>query len=995
MTMNKKKLIFWVLLVCICVTFTVGFFEFRAFAASAEIIDCDIAAEYKLGDEFVMPDGKVSYKGQSKAPTSKYIVFPSGKANEGESIILSEAGKYELVFKANFDGVNISAKKSFLVKKTLLQVNNDNSSAVIQDGKIQVSLAPEDVFTYNAVLDLSTATKEVPLLDMEVNPALVGTADVTRVKIRLTDLYDEDNYVTISLNHFTDAWASGHIYVTAGATHQPQVGVENAGNPDAYKVYSNDSYGYGAALDFSMSGLPKSDGYTHLTMYFDYAEKALYADRESYSGTNQMLVDLDNPAHFGDNIWAGFTTGQVKMTIYATNYQSPTFNFAISAINGVTEFVDNGDKNAPIVSVKTGYETGNLPYALVGKPYPVFPAVAVDGHDGKPPVITSVYYKYYSESPVKVSLDDGKFIPQKEGLYVIEYRAEDLSGNVTKECVNVNAIRGEGLQVTLQDAASETDTGVAVQVISGVDYTDASGNVSYSVKAKHLETGEEVIVDTQSLSFVPMMDGEWEIAVTVKDYVSTVVETFTIRANHTSQPQVYDTVGIPNYCILGATYPMPSLKGYDFSSGKGVLTDMELYVTESDSTERKIENHNYIPEKAGRVTLVYRLTVDGMTCEKSYTATVVDVGYAGSMDLSKYFVADAENVTAQADTTSITYELATNTNLDFVNFVQVKDLTFSFQVGEKSAYNKVHIYLTDIVTGKQVKLSYVRTADGAAFSINNGALTKLSSSFDGMNRNFFVELFNDTRIVTPEAEIAVEIKKFLDGSDFTGFTNSLAYLSIEVEEVIGPSQLVIKNLNGQTFNNATMDRFAPQILVDTKSGDRAKGEKVTLTGAFAYDVLQPITKLTLEVTDPNGSYVKDENGVVLDGTQDATKNYTFVMDQYGDYVIRYVITDGSGKSDNYVYAISAKDVTGPTITLLQHTDVAKKGDTVTVAGTQVKDNITANCTVVAYAFNPQGESVKITDGKFQATMSGIYEVRYMAFDEDGNYAFVSYKIDVK
>ena len=41
-------------------------------------------------------------------------------------------------------------------------------------------------------------------------------------------------------------------------------------------------------------------------------------------------------------------------------------------------------------------------------------------------------------------------------------------------------------------------------------------------------------------------------------------------------------------------------------------------------------------------------------------------------------------------------------------------------------------------------------------------------------------------------------------------------------------------------------------------------------------------------------------------------------------------------------------------------------------------------------FNPILE-----DGKFKADMTGIYTVRYMAFDEDGNYAFASYKIDVK
>lgn len=991
----SKKIIAWLLLVCICITFTVGYADFRVSAAAAELIDCEIAAEYELGDSFVMPEGKVSYKGQEKTPDSKYVVFPSGKAIASETVVLSETGKYEVVFQANFDGVAVTAEKSFVVKKALLQVNSDNSSAELVDGKIQVSLAPDDVFTYNAVLDLSAATKEVPLLEMEMNPSTIGTADATRVKIRLTDLYNEENYVTISLNHFIDTWASGHIYMTAGGADQPQAGIENAGNPDGAKLYINDSFGYGAAVNFPMSGLPKSPADTVLSLYMDYAEKTLYADREAYSGLKQKIVDLDDPLVFGDSLWAGFTTGEVRMTIYATNYQSATCNFTISTINGNSEFVDSGDVDAPILSVNTGYEPDNLPTALVGKPYPIFEAVAIDGYDGKLPATLSVFYKYYSEKPVEVAVNDGCFIPTKEGVYVIEYMAEDLSGNVGTKCVSVNALQGEGLQVTLQDMAAGTYTGTAVNVFSAIDYTDASGNVNYSVKAKHLATSEEVEIAPETLSFIPMIEGDWEISVTVKDYISTVVKTFTLKAEHTAQPQVYDSVGVPEYFVQGAAYQLPVLSGYDFSSGKGVLTAMDVFITESGSQEKKVENGAYIPENPGSVTVTYRLTVDGNICEKSYDATVVDVGYTGNLDLSKYFVASTQEAVAQADNASITYEIDKDTKFDFVNFVQVKNFTFSFQVGEKNAYNKVNVYLTDIVSGKQVKVSYNRTADGAAVSVNDGVETKLSSSFDGINKNFSLEFLGDTHMVSPETGIEIEVKKFLDGSAFTGFSDSVARFTVEVEQVSGASQLIMKNLNAQTLNNATVDRFAPQLMVETMSGDRGQADKVTLPGAFAYDVLNPVTVLTLEVTAPNGAFVTDDNGVVLDGTQDVTKDYTFTTAELGDYVIRYVIKDGKGKTDNYVYAITAKDVTSPTITLRDQKTSAEKGETVSIAGTQVTDNLTKNCTVVAYVFNPEGANIKVTGGTFVASMSGVYTVRYMAFDEDGNYAFVFYEINVK
>lgn len=993
--MRKKNMLRWILLCCICITCAVGYLGLQASAAAAEIIDCDLPSEYTLGSEFVMPEGKVSYKDQDKTPDTKYVVFPSGKAVAKDTIVLSEAGEYEVVFQASFDGVSVTAKKTFTVKKTLLQVNNDNSSAQIVDGKIKVSLAPDDVFTYNSVLDLNTATKEVPFLEMEMNPSVIGTADVTRLKIRLTDLYDEENYVTISLNHFIDAWASGHIYMTAGAAHQPQVGVENSGNPAGKKVFTNDSFGYGAAVNFPMSGLPKSPADSVLSLYFDYAEKSLYADNESYSGMNQLLVDFDDPLLFGDNLWNGFTTGEVRMTIFATNYQSASCGFTISTVNGNSEFVDNGDVHAPSISVTTGYTADTLPIALVGKPYPVFPAAAIDGHDGKLPAVASVYYRYYSEKPVEVAVNEGSFIPSKEGMYVIEYMAKDTSGNVATKAVNVTAVKGEGLQVTLQNMAAETNTGTAVKVISAVDYTDSSGKVTYSVKAKHLASGEEIEIDSETLSFIPMTDGEWEIMVTVKDYVSTVTKTFTLNANHTTQPQVYSTVGVPQYFILGAAYELPVLQAYDFSSGQGVQTDMDIFVTETGSEEKAIENGKYLPSQVGKVTLTYRLTVDGKICEKAYDATVVDVGYTGDLDLSKYFVVSQGAATAQMDNASILYEVKNNTAFDFVNFVQVKKFTFSFQAGEINTYKKVNVYLADIVSGKQVKVSYIRTAEGAAFSINDGAETKLASSFDGINKNFSLEFSSDTHIVSPEAGIELEVKKFLDGSDFTGFTDSIARFSLELDGVSGASQIIMKNLNSQTLNNAKVDRFTPQIIVDTMSGDRGKGDKLTLMGAFAYDVLDPIATMTLDVTDPNGAYVTDDNGMTLDGTADATKDHTITINELGDYVIRYVIQDGKGKTDTYVYAITAKDVESPTITLQKHKESAKAGDTVTLAAAEVTDNLTDDCTVVAYVFDPEGENVKVTDGKFEATASGVYSVRYMAFDADGNYAFIFYEIQVK
>ncbi len=874
----------------------------------------------------------------------------------------------------------------------VLQVDLASSSASIKDGMIQVSLADGDVFRYNEILDLSTASKDVPLLNMQFDPAVVGTADATRVKLRFTDLYDKDNYITISLNHFIDDWATGHIYMTAGAADQPQVGIENAGDPINCNPHVNDIYGYGAAVDYSLSGLPKNSEDTQLTLYFDYEEKAIYADRETYTHSKQLVVDLDEPDYFGSNLWEGFTTGQVKMSVFASNYQAATCNFTISTINGDSQFSDK-DQSAPIISVNTGYEQDGLPIALVGKPYPIFSATAIDGCDGEVKTTAKVFYENNAGNRVEVTVMEGKFTPSEEGVYVLEYTAQDRSGNVSTANLRVTAVIGDGLQVALKDAISQTDTGAPVQVLSGIDCVGASGNVFHRIMAKNAATGDEVEIDPKTYSFIPMADGDWEITVTVQDYVSTVVKSFTVKANRTSQPQVYDTVGVPNYFVQGATYQLPTLYGYDFSSGKGVLTPMDVYVTEKGGSETAVANGAYTPANEGAVTVTYRLTVDGKSCEKSYTATVVKVKtILNTVSLGKYFVDPTGAATSSAASSKITYSFKKDTKLNFVNFVQVKQFTFAFQTGTQKAYNKISVYLTDIISGKQVKLTYNRTSDGATFCVNDGEAVTLTTAFDSA---FTLAFSNDTGIAIPETGKEIKVKTFLDGSEFTGFTDSVARFTVELSEVSGSSQLVIQTLNGQKFNNAIKDSVAPQFIADALSGSFEKGEKLKLKGAFVYDVLDPVATVTLKVTDPDGVVVTDENGVVLNGTQDASKDTAFIMDKLGTYTIFYTTVDSKKNTGRHIYTLTTTDGEGPTITLLEHTKSVKPGETVTIAGTQVQDNITENCTVVSYVFDPEGVKIPVTDGKFEATMQGVYTVRYMAVDGDGNYSFASYEVSAQ
>lgn len=991
---RTKRVLAGVLVFCMIFGLATNRFVYEVEAQKAKVANCDINAEYELGTTFTVPSGDVSYKDETKSSDKFYVVFPSGKAKNSTEIVLEEEGQYNVVYQAKFGETTISAKKTFVVKKSLFSVRSDKSTAIIKDNKINVALATDDTFTYNKAMDLSTATKEKSLLTLEMNPNEKGKADALALKIRFTDLYDTENYLTITLKNTGDIMSGTQSYISAGASNQPQVGVENLEDAVNTNVHVNDTFG--TPVYFSMTGTPMSSMDTQLKLYMDYENLQLFVDREIYSGAqNRMIVDLDDSNYFGTDIWKGFKTGEVKMTIMAENYQSSTCNFTLAEVNGETEFNDLGDSEPPVIKVESGYKEDNLPKALVGKPYKLFKADAFDKYDGKIDVMSSVYYKYYTSNPVKLQVKDGTFTPTEVGIYTIEYKSVDTSGNEATKCLKIYAIKSDGLKVELKKAAKDTFTGQAVKVVDDIVCSDNSGKIEYSIVAKNLETGEETQISASNKLFTPMSDGKYQIIVKVNDYVSTVEKTFEIESKHTSQPQIYDNVAMQNYFIKGAKYQIPNLSGYDFSSGKGKLKDMRIFVVEKGGKEKEITDGYYTPEKIGDVKIIYRLTVDGLSCEKVYKAKVVDTGYTGDLELDKYFAVTNGDVKAKKEATHITYSTKADARLEFVNFVQTKKLSFSFQVGKKNDYNRINIYLTDSLTKKQVKVSYRKKGDIVECSVNDDVWIEAKCSFTGMDRNFSFEYSNDTMIVVPATGINLKVDKYTDGCKFEGFTDSMAIFALELEDVKGESQLVVNNLNSQSMNNTKIDRFAPEIIVDTKSGDRGIGEDVKFDGAFAYDTLDPISTLTMSVTDPDGKAVKDNDGVALDGKQDPGKDYTIKLAKYGDYTVTYVATDGKGKSTEYVYAITSKDVEAPKVEIKKHKDYAKKGDNIKIAEVETSDNITKKCKVNSFVFDKNGVSVEVKDGKFTATMSGTYSVRYMVSDESGNYTFESYKIDVK
>lgn len=111
---------------------------------------------------------------------------------------------------------------------------------------------------------------------------------------------------------------------------------------------------------------------------------------------------------------------------------------------------------------------------------------------------------------------------------------------------------------------------------------------------------------------------------------------------------------MPKYLIANATYTVPELYGYAFSSGRAKAVTASVSAYEDGSATAKSVAGEYTVKAESRVRFVYTVTdtASGKTASKEYTVPVVDVGYGDILDGGKYF-ASTEELYMQRATTAV------------------------------------------------------------------------------------------------------------------------------------------------------------------------------------------------------------------------------------------------------------------------------------------------------------------------------------------------------
>lgn len=858
---------------------------------------------------------------------------------------------------------------------------------------IKADLALDDVLTVRNVIDLEEmAEKDQPFIHIQPIVTEPGKADYTKITLEVIDTYDPNNYFKIQIGATPQQEdTSMTSYFLAGASNgQKLTGYENGHD----KLHVNNEYGQWSLFSFGCTMSHRSG----TGFYYDTEEKQIYA--VSYSGEKRMIIDFDNPAFFGTYLWDGFTTNEVYCRLSCSSYKKDKASIMISQYGDydLTK-AEIHDVVAPTLTVDYGeYTKETVPSALAREKYKIFDAKSFDTVDGEIVTDIKVYTDYYSLNKKELTVRSGKFTPRLTQPHYIVYTAVDAHGNKSEEIVIVNVVSSsEPLAIDFENVAYTTVEGdlykIPAYTISG-----GLGNVKLTMKATL--NGEELAIENGGVR--PYASGKMKIVYTLQDYVEQEYEVeHEITVTDAVKPTFIEEPILPKYLIANNRYPLPVLSAYDYVTAEGEAIPTTVSVVENGVT-KALTNGEYTVGDVSQAEIVYTAKIGNATNEYRKTLPVYSVRSGDGLDMAKYFLPEG-NGTAAASGYSVKLTATEKESFEFINYVTALELFTEFSLSDNFAnLKKFDIVLTDIVdSDKQLKFSYAFDGEGIVFYVNDDVAGAVSVTGTPQKDMRFYLGFNAS-----EKKVSYDISNsnilpitaFLNGEAFDGFTQSLAYVTYALEEVVGEASVAIHTLNGHYFSEEKSDWIAPLITLEGDvGGEYTLWDEMVLPKIIANDVLAGNVDAYVTLTTPTGSYVTTVDGKVLNNLRYDGSELKVVMSEYGDYMLSISAQDNSGVPAQIFAGYSVVDKIKPELSIGgEIVSTAKVGENVNVPKATATDNLGGELKIVAYVIMPSGPIVEITaaDSGFKATVAGVYTVVYSVSDAEGNFVSKYYKIKV-
>ena len=985
-----------------------------------------VADKYTYGQTFTVPDRQLD---GVQADVSHTLVFPDGTSSYADEVKLELSGKYKLTYTASVGGKVYSESHNFSVDHATYSVNDKNSSAVYKtpdnvrnkDVKgVVVSLAQKDTFVVNKAIAVSDLTADNYFVEGFVINQTVGSGAFTRFIVTLTDFENPDVYIKIIVNERTSQDVKGVAFAAACGNGQKPVGLENyvPGTLDNIStVHKNDGMGqwinmplrgqntivgsaeytydiYNDDYPFRFSYDPTTQQIWHATN-FNVPEDKNYNDpnpdkdkvRVDSTNFKKIITDLDDSRYY-ESLWSGFKSGYVKLSVTAENYTATHAQFCITKVAGVD--LSNSVfevTEQPTITVDTDYDV--MPEAVVGKSYPVPSASAYDLYGGDVEVTANVWYNYTSNDKTSVSLVDGKFVAKYAGYYAIVYSATNGSGITAQKVLWVHA-KAEPNPMTIDLSADRVTSCKAGEWVSYAEATASggNGNVQLSVYARNGDT----TLHTDG-GFRPEKTGTWQVVYTAVDYVGnskTVSYDVSVTAN--AEPVLVDNITLPQMFISEASFTLPKVYAnkYDKDGVHKLLCSVR--VEYDGKAETYDSGENFVPKVAtnGETIKVTYLCEGTELFSKQVPCVVIyEEGY---LKYENYFV--ATNATGEKSSNDGYVLTATNDgamSVTYANALVAEQSNFVFRCfGGVGNYTQAVITLTDAANSYNAVQAVFRQVDGKVWLFVEGKSYRTDYSFVGDAFDISLDFAGNAFVYDG---VTFAPTRTVSGDKFVGFTSDKVYLSVELTDAKAGNKFSVMSLRKYKFEGQDEDLVRPYIVINGEVASIGKlGDIIHMPSISVGDVICPNVTVLMQVFAPNGTFVKDINGVELNGC-DAGVEYDFVVEQSGSYKVVYTVKEAElflyvAPFDNvWTYEIAVYDSVEPTITVTSTVSAkVKLGEKVLVPQFTVTDDFTAtdDLMVFVYLTTPTGQKQLVNKEAVVCSQKGIYCFTITAIDEAGN-----------
>ena len=985
-----------------------------------------VAEKYSYGQTFAVPERRLD---GVQADVSHTLVFPDGTSSYADEVTLKHSGKYKLTYTASAGGKVYSETHEFSVNHVTYSVKDKNSSAVyktpdnVRDKNIKgvvVSLAQKDEFVVNQAISVSNFTADNYFVEGFVINQTVGMGAFTRFIVTLTDFENPDVYIKIIVNERTSQDEKGVAFAAACSNGQKPVGLENyvPGTMDNItKVHKNDGLGqwinmplrgqntivgsgrytydiYNDDYPFRFSYDPTTQQIWHATNFNipadkNYSDSNPHKDKVRIESTNfkKIVTDLDDSRYY-ESLWSGFKSGYVKLSITAENYTSTHAQFCITKVAGVDLSNDGFEvTEQPTITVDTDYDV--MPEAVVGKSYPVPTATAHDLYSDDVEVNVNVWYNYASNDRISVSFVDGKFIAKYAGYYAIVYTATNRSGITAQKVLWVHA-KTEPNPITIDLSPDRITSCKAGEFIQYAEATisGGNGNVSLSVYAKNGDT----VLRTDG-GFRPEKTGTWQIVYTAVDYVgNSKIVGYDVTVTANELPVLVDNITLPQMFISEASFILPQVYAnkYDRDGVRKLLCT--VHVEYDGKTETYDSGESFIPKVStnGETIKVTYLCEGTELFSKQIPCVVIyEKGY---LKYENYFV--ATNATGDKSSDN-GYVLTAATDgvmsVTYANAIVAEQSNFVFRCfGGIGNYTQAVVTLTDAANADNAVQAVFRQVDGKVWLFAGGKSYRTDYSFVGKAFDISLGFENGAFVYDGAAFAPVET---VIGDKFTGFDSDKVYLSFELTDAKEGDKFSVMSIRKYKFEGQDEDLVRPYIVINGEVASIGKlGDVIHMPSISVGDVICPNVSVLMQVFAPDGTFVKDVNGVELNGC-DAGVEYDFIVKQSGAYKVQYTVKEAElflyvEPFDNeWSYEIAVYDSVEPTITVTSSVPATVgSGEKVLVPKFTVTDDFTATDDLVVFVYltTPTGQKQLVNKEAVVCSQKGIYRFTITAIDEAGN-----------